>query len=128
MLKKPVPLVIALLLFTAFVAVALVATLDLLHIPPHPIFYAEIAFFATITYVLLTWQEAALVTDPKGFVRRFMTGLVVKMLVSLMLVLIIAFLAPRPQAIALVLGFALLYLAYLVFSVARLMMRSKRPA
>jgi uncharacterized protein involved in response to NO len=56
-----------------------------------------------------------------------MTGLVVKMLVSLMLVLVIAVLAPKPFVIPFVLTFAVLYLAFLVFSVARLMLLSHKP-
>ena len=54
-----------------------------------------------------------------------MTGLVLKMLVSLFLLLGIVFLVPRDLALPLALSFALLYLAFLGFSTARLVGMSR---
>ena len=67
-----------------------------------------------------------IIGDPKGFVRRFMTAMVLKMFGCLIVVVCLVFLAPRAEAIPWILCFALLYLAFLAFSVARLMRRSKR--
>lgn len=125
--RKGLPLAAAVVLFALAMGCALFMGLGHFGYTIGTPYVLELAFFAVLTYFLLRWQERAMHTDPKGFVRRFMTGLVLKMLVCLFVVLAIAFLAGREQAIPLVLSFALLYLAFLVFSVARLMARSKRP-
>ncbi len=108
------------LLFTAVCAGATWFGLRLLDLPFHWAYGAVIGYLAAFTLFLHRWQEGTMHTDPKGFVRRFMTGLVLKMLVSLFLLLAIVFLVPRELALPLALTFALLYLAFLGFSTARL--------
>lgn len=61
-----------------------------------------------------------MITDPKGFVSRFMLGLLGKMLLSLLMVVALLILLPRERSIPLALTFAVLYLAYLAFSTLRL--------
>lgn len=113
------------LLFTAACTGLTWGALHLLGLPFHWAYLAVIGYLALTTYLLHHWQEGAMRTDPKGFVRRFMTGLVVKMLVSLFLLLAIVFLVERALALPLALTFALLYLAFLGFSTARLVNLSR---
>jgi hypothetical protein len=97
MLNKPLSLVLYLLLFSVAIGMVMVLALSAFNIPFHGLFFGEIVYFAGITFLLL------------------------------MIVLLIAFLAPKNVAIALVLVFACLYLAFLAFSVARLMLLSRKP-
>lgn len=99
--------------------------LVLAELPYHPAFALTALYFTALTYVLLHWQEQAMVEDPKGFVRRFMLGLMLKMMVSLILVVCIMLLGPKQVLLPLVLSFALLYLAFLGFSTFRLVTRSR---
>lgn len=94
--------------------------LHLSGLPFQPLHGAIIGYFAVVTALLHMWQEHAIESDPKGFVRRFMGGLVLKMFVSLLLLVAVIFLLPRERAIPLAVAFALLYLAYLAFSTVRL--------
>lgn len=86
----------------------------------------SLLFLGTLSGLLLSWQEKGLVTDPRGFMNRFMLGLMVKLLASLFAVAIILFLLPRDKGVRLGLTFAVLYLAYLAFSTIRLSNRSRR--
>lgn len=113
------------LLFALTCAGLTYGTLHLLGHPLHWAYAAVIGYLGLTTWLLHHWQEEAMHTDPKGFVRRFMTGLVVKMLVSLFLLLAIVFLVPGDLALPLALMFALLYLAFLGFSTARLVNLSR---
>lgn len=86
------------------------------------------AYLTAITLFLHLWQEPLLLSDPKGFVNRFMLGLVLKMLLSLMLIVLILFTMPAERALPLALTFAVMYLAFLGFSTVRSMTRkSPRP-
>ncbi|MFT3884420.1 MAG: hypothetical protein QM724_03015 [Flavobacteriales bacterium] len=117
--------VVPILVFSAICAAATFGVLTALHLPFTWHYAAVIIYLAGITLVLHHWQEGALITDPKGFVNRFMLGLVGKMLVSLVLIVAVLFLLPRPTALPLALTFAMLYLAFLGFSTVRLMGRSR---
>lgn len=108
------------LLFSGACAVALWAGLQLFGIAPAPVHFAPLIYLALVSYASLYWQERALLTDPKGFVRRFMTGLVGKMLLSMMVLLVLVLLLPRADAVPLALAFGVLYLAYLAFTSVRL--------
>jgi hypothetical protein len=91
---------------------------------------ASLAYFLLLTLALHAWQEPDLDTDPKGFVRRFMLGLFLKMMVSLLVLVAMVFFIPAAQSIPLALSFALLYVAYLAFSTVRmsqLLRKSPRP-
>jgi hypothetical protein len=122
--RRPSP-VVPILVFAAIAGGVLYGVLTALHIPFTWPFVAVLVYLAAITLVLHLWQEKALVTDPKGFVNRFMLGLVLKMLLSLVLIVAVLFLLPRDTALPLALAFAVLYLAFLAFSTVRLSARSR---
>ena len=114
--------------FVVFVlacALVLVAVLYLNGSLITPHYAGVLLYFAAVTGFLHYWQENALVTDPKGFVRRFMAGLMLKMLLSMVVLVLLLFTAPKPIAIPLALSFAVLYLAFLAFSTLRLMKLSR---
>lgn len=117
--------VVPILLFAACTGAALYGVLHGLRLPFSWHYAAALVYLTVITVVLHTWQENALLTDPKGFVNRFMLGLVLKMMLSLALIVAVLFLLPRPVALPLALSFAALYLAFLVFSTVRLSARSR---
>lgn len=114
------PFVVPLLLFTAACAVCTWLALHFFNVPFQAAHAGVIAYLTVATLALHAWQEGALESDPKGFVHRFMTGLVLKMFASLALLVALVFLLPREEAIPLAVAFALLYLAYLAFSTVRL--------
>ncbi|MEO8591577.1 MAG: hypothetical protein ABI432_19505 [Flavobacteriales bacterium] len=88
-------------------------------------FAVVLVWFALISLVLLSWQERAWGADVQPFVRRFMAGLVIKLLASLALLFILVKTVPKPVAAPLVASFALLYLAFLGFSTAWLIGRMR---
>ncbi len=108
------------LLFTAAVAFVLVLCLYGLGIALTPAHGLLLAWFALITLALHLWQEPAMRRDPKGFARRFMAGLSIKMLLSLLVAVVLLLRAPKPERLVIGVAFAGLYLAYLAFSAARL--------
>ena len=90
-------------------------------------YIAVLAWFTFITLALHLWQERAASTDVKSFMRRFMAGLVIKLLLSLVLVFVlIELLDDAPSLKYVVIAFVILYLAFLAFSTARLVMLLKR--
>lgn len=114
-------------LFTVACGGATYAVYQMLHWPFGAGPWAVILFLGALTAVLLLWQERALVLDPKGFMMRFMAGLVVKLLAGLAAVAAILVLLPRDQGLRLSLTFAALYLAFLAFSTVRLSRLSRNP-
>ena len=116
---------IAVLLFTVAMGAATYAISLLAHWPFGLPQLAMLAFLAVLTALLHLWQENAMVTDPKGFMFRFMIGLVLKLVSALVAVVAILMLLPRGKAVPLALTFALLYLAFLAFSTVRLSTRSR---
>lgn len=108
-------------LFTLCCAAALIGVLLLSGADLTAHFVGILVYFAAITAVLHGWQEQAFVTDPKGFVRRFMAGLMLKMFLSVVVLVILLLTVPKSISIALSLSFAVLYLAFLAFSTLRLM-------
>lgn len=112
--------ILPLLVFTGICAGATWLALFALDSPFLILHAGILLYFGTITFILHYWQERAVVTDPKGFVHRFMTSLVVKMFLSLILLVVLIFLLPREQAIPIAIAFAFLYLAFLAFSTVRL--------
>ncbi|MBV6405917.1 MAG: hypothetical protein IT228_02380 [Flavobacteriales bacterium] len=119
--------VAAVLLFTLACGGATGLLLWLTGTPWHWGYAAVLVYLGGITLLLHRWQERALVEDPKGFVRRFMTGLTLKMFVSIVAVAVVLLTLPRDRAVPLALAFALLYLAFLGFSTGRLVNLSRRP-
>ncbi len=110
--------------FSALVAAATYGVLTLLGLHPSWAYGALIALLGVATWLLHAWQEGQLLTDPKGFVRRFMLGLVLKMMMALLLIVLVVMVLPRALALPLALAFAIQYLAFLAFSTIRLMGRS----
>ncbi len=114
------PFVVPLLLFTVASAAFTWLALHLCNVPFQATHAGVITYLALVTLLLHAWQEGALESDPKGFVRRFMTGLVLKMFASIVVLVALVFVLPREEAIPLAVAFSLLYLAYLAFSTVRL--------
>jgi len=88
-------------------------------------FAAVLGWFAIISLVLLSWQERAWGTDVRPFIRRFMVGLVVKLLASLVLLFVLIRVVPQTMAAPLATAFALLYLVFLAFGTAWLIGRMR---
>lgn len=107
-------------LFTAAMAVLLWLALFGLRVPFGPEHGIMLAWFALVTTSLHLWQEHAMASDPKGFVRRFMGGLMLKMLLSLGVLVVLLLRAPKETLMVSGIVFAALYLAFLAFSTVRL--------
>ena len=87
-----------------------------------------VAWFGLMTIGLHAWQEHAMARDPKGFVRRFMAALMLKMVLSLALLALVLITVPGTDAVPAALVFALIYLAFLTFSTVRLTKLSRKPS
>jgi hypothetical protein len=111
---------VAVLLFTALCAGGLFIILLALGIPFGLQHAGALSYFAAVTLALHRWQENALLTDPKGFINRFMAGMVIKMMLSMVVLLVVLVSIPRSMVLVTALPFMALYLAYLVFSTLRL--------
>lgn len=112
---------VPLAIFTACCGVLLYGLLALFSVPLSGHFFGVLLFFAAFTGLLHAWQEHAFITDPKGFVRRFMAALMGKMFLSLVILVVLLITLPAALTVPIALSFALLYLAFLVFSTLRLM-------
>ena len=77
-------------------------------------------FFTLLSLFLLAWQGAPYAGDPRIAVRRFMTGMVVKMFLSLIVLLVVALLLPKAARLAFAITFMAYYLAHLAFAAVRL--------
>ena len=78
---------VPILLFTAAMTILLWTALFGLRVDFEPLHAIMLAWFTLVTASLHLWQEHAMATDPKGFMRRFMGSLALKMLLSLGLLL-----------------------------------------
>lgn len=114
-------------IFTLVCAALVGGVLWLLGSPITFHYLAVLFYFAVITGLVHAWQEEGLVSDPKGFVRRFMAALMGKMFLSVVILVILLLTTPIAIRIPLALTFAVLYLAFLVFSTLRLFQLSKQP-
>lgn len=123
--RRTSPLV-PVLLFTVVCGACTALVVRLAGLSLHWGYGAVLIYLGGVTLLLHLWQERAMVNDPKGFVRRFMAGLMLKMFVSIVAVAVILLTLPRAQAVPLALAFALLYLAFLGFSTGRLVHLSRR--
>ena len=88
--------------------------------------WAIISYFMVLSMLLHWWQERALDSDPGGSIRRYLAGLSIKMLLSLLLLTVLLMTQPPGDRLVIALVFILLYLAYLGFSTARLAMLIRR--
>jgi hypothetical protein len=91
-------------------------------------FIALLIYFPLVSGLLLLWQERAMVADLRHFIHRFMLGLVVKLLGSLVLLAILIHFSPKSALSPLVVTFTLLYFIWLGFSTGRLGIRLRRPS
>jgi hypothetical protein len=87
-----------------------------------------LGYFLIVSVFLLRWQEGA-ADRANIFVRRFMAGLVLKLMGSLILLAILVKTAPAELVAPLSIIFVGLYVAFMGFSVARLMnaVKTKQP-
>ena len=122
------PILPALVALTLGCVAGLAVASHLSGLAPNPVFLGLPLYFAVLTYLLHRWQERALAGDPKGFVQRFMTALVVKMFASVAVLVVLLLTAPDNFITPIALGFAALYLIYVIFSTVRLMRLSRKPA
>jgi hypothetical protein len=83
-------------------------------------FWSILGYFAVISTGLLLWQERSAGSDIKAFIRRFMAGMVIKLLLSLVVLFVLLRTLPQPLTSPFVVVFALLYLGFLAFSTGRL--------
>ena len=79
-----------------------------------------LAYFIAVSFLLLRWQEGA-ADKANIFIRRFMAGMVFKLMGSLILLAILVKTAPPGGVAPLSILFVGLYIAFMSFSVARLM-------
>ncbi len=108
--------------FLAFVVVcgaAMALTLRFAAVPVTILYWGILAYFGLLTFALHAWQERVHGTDPKAFVRRFMAGLVIKMMLSLVVLLVLLVTLSREHLIPVAITFVLIYLAFLAFSTSR---------
>lgn len=123
--SQPLRALAAMLLFGIAIGAATYALFRLAHLPFGLPQLAVLAFWTVLSAALQIWQEGGLISDPKGFMVRFMVGLVAKLLVALAAVAAILVLLPRDRAVPLALLLTGLYLAFLAFSTIRLSSRSR---
>ena len=107
-------------LFTAVCAVLLVAVLYLAEVPPGRAHAGMLLYFGLLTAALHYWQESTLQSDPKKSVNRFMAGMMIKMMTTLMVLLVTVILLPKEKVLPIALPFIALYPAFLAFSTVRL--------
>jgi hypothetical protein len=128
--QGPKAFLLPIVLFAAVCAAVMFLTLRFAAIPVSGLFWSMLAWFFVLTLVLHAWQEGGRGGDPKVFVRRFMAGLVIKMMLSLMALVVLLVVLPKDRLVPAAITFVLLYLAFLGFSTARsvgLMRRNARP-
>ena len=126
MAAAPRPLLLPLLLFTAAVGALLWSSLKLAGVPVGPVHLGILVYFGLASLLLHRWQEGVLEGRPMLFQQRFMAGLVIKMLVSLVLLVALVLVLPREMVLSGAITFCALYLAYLGFSTARLVGMMRR--
>ncbi|MCC6838962.1 MAG: hypothetical protein IT230_02260 [Flavobacteriales bacterium] len=123
--QRPQRTLRAVALFTLAAGAATFAVYTLAHWPFGLPELGVLLFLGGVTALLLNWQEGAMAHDPRGFMLRFMTGLVLKLIAGLFAVAALLFLLPRSHGVRLALTFAVLYLGFLAFSTMRLSARSR---
>ncbi|MBX2978533.1 MAG: hypothetical protein KF905_04485 [Flavobacteriales bacterium] len=111
---------ISLLVFNLACALGLYAVLAALEQPFGKVHYAALLYFLLLGAILHTWQERAFISHPQGSVQRYMTGMVIKMLLSLLLIMVLVIKLPKEDVLSFALPFMGLYLAHLAFGTVRL--------
>lgn len=118
------------LLFNLFCTGVLVMVLAFFQVPFGLQHIAALGYFLVLGIALQAWQGSAFAADPKLSVQRFMTGMVLKMLLTLLVLLVAIVTLPKTSILAFVLPFIGLYLAHLAFSTGRMyrqLLRAPKP-
>jgi hypothetical protein len=123
------PFLLPLVLFGALCALV---TWGVVYFTANPFtwhFVFLLVFFPAITFALLSWQERS-TAQTNIFIRRFMGGLVMKLMGSLIVFAFLLKAAPPEVDRPLTVAFAGLYLIYLAYSTVRLsnIMRTRSSA
>lgn len=85
-----------------------------------------LTYFILVTWLLLRWQEG--VADQTSlFIRRFLMGLTIKLMGSVVLMVILVKTAPAELRTPMVIVFVGLYVMFTTFSVSRLMKVIRTP-
>lgn len=113
------PFLLPLVLLSALAALATWGGLYACDVPFTWQFVLLLVYYPAITTALLTWQERA-AGQTNVFIRRFMGGLVMKLLASIVLGAILLKATPASADKPLLLAFAALYVTFLAFSTMRL--------
>ncbi len=85
-----------------------------------------LAYFIIVSFFLLRWQESA-ADRTNIFVRRFMAGMTIKLMGSVVLMVILMKASPAEMTLPLIIIFVCFYVAFMSFSVARLMRIIRAP-
>ena len=113
---------VPIVLFTLVCAAVTCCVLWLTGNPIDQRIWGIISYFMLLSTVLHAWQERSMITDPKGFIRRYLTGLSIKMFLSLIVLVVLLLATAKADRLPIAVTFILLYLAYLGFSTARMAM------
>lgn len=108
--------VLPVIAFGGACAVALFGTLKALALEVNGLHVGILLYFTVLTLLLHGWVHAAASSDSKAMVRRFMAGMAIKMMVSLILLLVLLLTRSKDQVLVVALVFMGSYLAFLVFS------------
>ncbi len=106
--------------FTLACALATWLVLQVAGLPMSQMHWGILSYFMMVSLALHAWQEHAMHNDPKGFVRRFMASLSIKMFLSFFLLLALLLILPQKERLSIAIAFIALYFAYLGFGTARL--------
>ncbi len=85
-----------------------------------------LGYFIIVSFFLLRWQEDATI-QMNVFIRRFLAGLMIKLMGSVVLMVILVKTAPAEMTLPLVILFVGFYVAFTSYSVARLMRIIQTP-
>jgi hypothetical protein len=107
------------LLVNAACTLALGAALHWAHLPWSAPFVLLPVFFVLITVLLERWQLGA-IEKGSQFVQRFMAGMAIKFMLTLMLLLVLLFTTPQVVRLPLALAFAGFYAVHLVYHTVRM--------
>lgn len=89
-------------------------------------YFLLLGYFVVVSFFLLRWQEGA-ASQVNVFIRRFLAGLMIKLMGSVVLMVILVKTSPAEMTLPMVFLFIGLYVAFTSLSVARLMRIIQTP-
>lgn len=107
------------MLIGAVCAACLVGALHLAGVPLDWRHGLLLGYFILVTFLMLRWQESV-VGQTTIFIRRFLAGLTIKLMGSVILMVVLVKTAPEGSNTPLVIAFVGFYVAFTTFSVSRL--------